>query len=594
MQNEISFSEMLKQLNKGRVDNMRPLHITILRNIVLEPIEVPIKYFAKHSHYDAEIIFGELDNIFQDSLDEKKIPKKTDAVLLAAPLQALSPNIINSFCSLSVTQQEQELTYIKQFFTSTIRNIRELNKDCTIFLLDFELPCSPSFGINDLNMPNGQTLFIKKLNQNLLEVVNQYSCCVLLNSDHLLRQVGANSFYDWRYWYVNRCLYSKAALVGIAKLMQGYIDALHGGTKKCLVLDCDNTLWGGVIGEDGLSGIQLSNNYPGACYQDFQKAIVDLHKQGVIIALCSKNNEADVKEVFTRHQDMVLQEQHIATHQINWNDKASNLKQIAKDLNIGLDSLVFIDDSEFEVTLINEQLPQVKTILLDKLRPSEHHIMLRKTGFFDKISITNEDTHRGELYKEQTLRVDYERKINNIDEYLRTLNMKLTLSLVKQHSIDRVAQLTQKTNQFNLTTKRYSEDNIREFINSKQSDVVVLDVSDRFGDIGEVGTLIVHYIDDIAYIDTFLLSCRALGRTIEHEFLTKAIEVFKSKGISVVKASYLPTSKNGQVSGFYTELGFTMVTESNDETKYELVLSSSVNNNTAQYFVVDNFWLATN
>ncbi|MFT2111492.1 HAD-IIIC family phosphatase [Marinomonas sp. 2405UD68-3] len=589
----LSFSGMLKQLGKHEAGQMKPLNITILRNIVLEPIEVPIKYFSQKSNYEAQLTFGELDNIFQDSLDVKKIQENTDVVLIVSPLHALSEKILNSFSSLSQEQREKELNYIKDLVLGTLRNIRQLNVNCTIFWLSFELPVNPAYGINDHNMPNGHTQFIKKINLQISNIISQFNGCILLNSDSLLRQIGVENFYDWRYWYINRCLYSKDTLISVARLMLGYIDSLQGGTKKCLVLDCDNTLWGGVVGEDGLAGIKLSTHYPGSCYRDFQSAIVDLHHQGVIIALCSKNNETDVMDVLSNHPYMLLKKEHISIYQINWHDKASNLTRIAEQLNISVDSLVFIDDSEFEIALVNKQLPQVRTILLDKKKPAEYNSMLRELTCFDKISITSEDINRGKRYKEQSERISYAKETNNIDDYLRTLEMHLKVSLATKNNISRVAQLTQKTNQFNLTTKRYSEDDIKTRIDSNKYDVVLLEVSDRFGYMGEVGVVIVSYHENLAIIDTFLLSCRILGRTVEKAFLSNVLQTLKLKGILVVNASYLPTSKNSQVAYFYNELGFNVKSESNTETTYELILNYICENNNDTYFIIESLWQTT-
>jgi FkbH-like protein len=591
---DLTFSEMMKSLNAKPINDAKSLNITILRNIILEPIEVPIKYFASQSSFQAKITFGELDNVFQDSLDEQKIRPDTDVVLIVSPLYALNEKLMNSFCSLSQKDLAKEQQFIKNLVFNTLSNIRNLNDSCLVFWLGFEQPAIPAFGINDHNMLQGQTQFISALNKQIDDALSQFNNCILLNNESIIRQLGTTHFYDWRYWYLNRSLYSREALMKIAKLMQGYINAMKGNTKKCLILDCDNTLWGGVVGEEGVANIQLSTSYPGSCYQSFQKAIVELYKQGVIIALCSKNNEEDVIDIFENHPNMVLKKEHISTYQINWQDKASNIVQIARDLNIGLDSLVFIDDSEFEIELVEQQLPLVKTILLDKARPVEYADILKELNIFDKMSVTQEDALRGKLYKEQAQREDLKKELNSIDEYLRSLKMHLTFSIATKENLSRIAQLTQKTNQFNLTTKRYSEDDIQLFLESNDHYVIVLEVKDRFGYMGEVGVLIIELQDDVATIDSYLLSCRVLGRTIEFAFLKEVLNSLSKLGIERVNASYFPTKKNIQTKNFYKNLGFKVVLASELKTDYSLPLLQLTTNDDKDLFVIENLWFNQN
>jgi FkbH-like protein len=556
---QVSFSEMQKHLKKGDKNKIQAqqFNLTILRNITLEPIEVPLKYFAQQSNLKADITFGVLDNIFQDSGDSTKITPNTDAVLIVCPLIALLPQVHDSFASLSKKEKEKEYEYFHNFATSVLERIKESNKSTAIFWLNFEMPCDPSFGINDINLENGQSQFVTKLNQCLGTLLAQYDNGYIIESDAILRKLGADQFYDLRYWHIARAPYSRNALINIGQQFQTHMNILMGKNKKCLILDCDGTLWGGIVGEDGIDGIGLSLNYPGVTFKTFQTAIVDLYSQGVIIALCSKNNEQDVIDVFEQHPDMQLKLDHIAAKRINWNDKVQNIKEIAEELNIGLSSMVFIDDNPFEIEWVEDQLPEVQTMLLKKGQEIQYARQIKALNCFDKQSITSEDFLKGQMYQSQKQRNALKQKKTGIDDFLNNLDMSIYVKLADSQNVARVAQQTQKTNQFNLTTKRYSEDQIQKFINSNNYTVFVLNLEDRFGDMGFVGSAILDFSQPKkAQIDTFLLSCRVLGRQVEMFFLEHLLSFCQNMGHKIVNGIFIPSDKNQQTADFYKNNNF--------------------------------------
>jgi FkbH-like protein len=253
---------------------------------------------------------------------------------------------------------------------------------------------------------------------------------------------------------------------------------------------------------------------------------------------------------------MVLKEDHISTFQINWEDKITNLKRITQDLNISLDSLVFIDDSEFEINLVRMALPEVEVIHIPKSKVVESKDILASCGLFDTLALSEEDKKRGSLYKTEIKRKELLAQSIDMKTYFKSLEMKLDICFADEFAIPRIAQLTQKTNQFNLTTKRYSEADIKSFADSKSSDVIYVGLNDRFGDSGIVGICILRYKDDKAFIDTFLLSCRVLGRGVEDAFLSNVLKLAKIRGREEVVGEYYATRKNSQVSGFYSKRGF--------------------------------------
>jgi FkbH-like protein len=276
----------------------------------------------------------------------------------------------------------------------------------------------------------------------------------------------------------------------------------------------------------------------------------------VALALCSKNNEEDVWEVFDMHPEMLLKREYIAAYEINWEDKAGNINKISESLNLGLDSLVFIDDSPFETDLVREILPQVEVILVDPKQSFDYRQVIGSTGYFDSLQYSAVDRQRTKMYQAETGRRTLQKHSGCIDEFLEKLGMEVTVKFADEKSIHRIAQLTQRTNQFNLTTKRYSDDDIKKFVVNDTCDVLCLSLKDRYGDAGIVGVVILQFFGDTAEIGTFLLSCRVIGRGVETALLSCVIEAVKLRKVEIVQGVYLPTSKNQQVSDFYSRCGF--------------------------------------
>lgn len=555
--NNLTYSEIQEQLKKLDILQLPELTITVLRNIMLEPIEPYLRFHSYKMGYNAKILFGEYDNIFQETVGGsiKLFNEKTDCIFIFMYLETFSWNLSRNFASLDDGAIQSELDMIYDQIDAVLAGIRR-QTNAMVLWHSFEVPVEPCFGICDSQIVNGQSAVIQALNdilqKRLREAVNMY----FVDMNRCVSRIGARSFYDWRYWHIGRAPYTREALREISFEDFKFIRPLKGKNKKCLVLDCDNTLWGGIIGEDGLSGIKLGKTYPGSAYYEFQQEIVNLFHRGVIIALCSKNNENDVWEVFRNHPDMLLKEEHIATAQINWQDKALNLRQIALDLNIGIDSMVFIDDSEFEINLIQKEIPEVETIHLPSDQAVYYRHILAACSAFDTLTISHEDRNRGRMYKTEVTRKKQQLHASDMNSYYAFLEMIVEIRLADDFSVPRIAQQTQKTNQFNLTTRRYSEADIKRFMSDESSVVMYLKLSDRFGDSGIVGTCILKFEKNVAVIDSFLLSCRVLGRGVEDLFLIRTLKLAKKHGCNSVQGTYYPTGKNQQVELFYSQRGF--------------------------------------
>jgi FkbH-like protein len=368
--------------------------------------------------------------------------------------------------------------------------------------------------------------------------------------------------------------FSESFLVALAKRVLSHIKAQKGLSRKCLVLDCDQTLWGGIVGEDGCDGIRLGPDWPGREFVDFQRAVLDLHGQGAILAINSKNNRDDVLIVLREHPHMVLREEHFAAIEANWDDKPSNMRRIAASLNIGIDSMVFIDDNPAERALMRDALPAVCTLELPP-SPSLYARAVRETNEFASAYLTQEDKDRGKLYAAQRQREQLRdpqagAPPMSLDDFLKSLEMRATIRLALPQDVKRAAQLTQRTNQFNLTTRRYTEAEIADMLRVERHRVFVLALADKFGDSGTVGLAIAGPRGEQWWIDAFLLSCRVIGRRVEEAMLDAVLQDAARAGAAFVCAEYIATAKNGQVADFWQRMEFQAVEANENRSVWRL------------------------
>lgn len=377
-----------------------------------------------------------------------------------------------------------------------------------------------------------------------------------------------NELVDWKFYFTSQMLLNPKLANSFKNWWNKKIDSISLKRKKCLCLDLDNTLWGGVLGEDGIEGIKIGGDYPGKAFLYFQEALAELTKQGVILTICSKNNETDVLECWKKNPFVILKQNYISAYRINWNDKASNIKELAEELNIGLDSFVFLDDNPTERELVKSMLPMV-AVPEFPVQPYEllDFFEMIVKDYFQIYEVTAEDKNKTEQYKANAARKLEEKKFVNYSDYLKSLNIKITIESANNFNITRIAQMTQKTNQFNLTTRRYSDSDIRKILDDGGK-IWCISVMDKFGDNGITGTIIIK--DD--YIDSLLLSCRILGKDIEKAFIKTILYLLKEDGTKIVKAEYIPTLKNMQVADFYDKCGFKLVSENTGNKNYELNL----------------------
>jgi len=376
----------------------------------------------------------------------------------------------------------------------------------------------------------------------------------------VLGWVGHERSHHPKTWHMGSMRIGETALPALARYSMRYVKALMGLTKKCVVLDLDGTLWGGIVGESGAEGIALGPGAPGVEYVEFQRALLDLTRRGVLLAVCSKNNPEDALPVIRSHPHMVLREEHFAAMRVNWNNKADNIAEIAEELNIGLDSLVFIDDNPNECELIRQLLPEVMTVELPR-DPSLYRRMLEDMSDFDLLALTAEDEKRVARYQANAKRRVERGAAASLDEYLRSLQIQAEIGLASPEALGRLVQMFNKTNQFNLTTRRYQAEDVSRFLKSTTHRVYGLRVADRFGDHGLVGTAVVRAEDGAWRIESLLMSCRVMGLGVETAFLHRICADAAERSVPRLVGEYVPTRKNVPVKSFYGDHGFTLASE---------------------------------
>jgi len=391
---------------------------------------------------------------------------------------------------------------------------------------------------------------------------------VIIDFAGFVSRYGYEMVYDNRLWHIGRIKFSSQGLKSLSELYCSYMQAYLGKSKKVLVLDLDNTLWGGVIGEDGINGIKLGNEGIGRAYHDFQKLIRVLKHKGILLCICSKNNLTDVREVFEKNEFMELKEDDFVALKINWENKIKNIKDIAAELNLGTDSFVFIDDNPFEREMVKSEIPQVivPDFPEDPVNLSRWFIDL-SFKYFNNVIITNEDKLRTEIYHADSNRKKMEGKAATLEDFYESLDMRAVIRIDSRDDFKRIAQLTQRTNQFNLTTRRYSENEVLAFMNSKDWMVLSLELNDRFGPNGIIGVMIVKIEGQNCYIDTFLLSCRVIGRTVEHFFIHYLIEMLRKRAIEKVIGEYIPSHKNSAAKYLYKKNNFKLLGKNKNDSE---------------------------
>ena len=442
----------------------------------------------------------------------------------------------------------------------------------TIFVQTAPAPIEPLFGSLDRSEPGSSFAMTERFNQRIADWAAEGEV-VLIDIARLAASVGLEQWDEPRHWHASKISFSPELIPVYADVVARTVAAARGRSRKCLVLDLDNTLWGGVIGDDGLEGIDLGQGSAGGeAFLAVQRIALELRGRGVILAVCSKNNDETARLPFREHPDMLLRESHIAVFQANWTDKAANLRAIAEALNIGVDALVLLDDNPAERLQVRRELPLVAVPELPA-DPAFYPRVLAAAGYFEAVAVSREDRERADYYQANADRAAALIASGDMTGYLRSLEMTCTIGKVDRLSRARTAQLINKSNQFNLTTRRYTEAEVAAIEADPNRHVIQVRLADRFGDNGLISVIVANRNSDHWEIDTWLMSCRVLGRRVEEAALRHLAAAARADGASELVGRFIPTAKNRLVIDHYRKLGFSQTGSKPDgETTWRLAI----------------------
>jgi len=547
-----------------------PHRCAILRSFTVEPIVPALKACAFTAGIDLSVHIGEFNAYAQEILDSASPLYAFDpgTVILAVQTRDIAPELWrNSSRARDVVDRvaNQFAGWIQEFRARSAANL---------IVHALEKPATPAQGILDSQSEENQGSAIEQINRSLRQVARQHRGVYVLDYDALVARHGRERWGDERKWLTVRLPVAAAHLPAMAREWMRFLAPITGKVAKAVAIDLDNTLWGGIIGEDGMAGIRIGAEHPGAAHQALQQALLDLSQRGILLAVCSKNNPPDAMEALAEHPGMLLRPEHFAALRINWNDKAQNLREIAHELNIGLDAVAFLDDNPVERQQVREQAPEVMVLELPA-DPMEYARAVRDCPAFERLALSEEDRQRNLYYAAERQRVTLEQSTASREDFYRSLEQEAEIAPVNTLTLARVAQLTQKTNQFNLTTRRYTEQQIAEMARCRDWCVLSIKVRDRYADNGLVGVAIVHHEGESSEIDTFLLSCRVIGRTVETALVAHLAGEARRRGSRRLEGWFRPTKKNAPARNFYADHGFRLQTETEEGQLWELDLTNA-------------------
>jgi len=546
------------------------IRLALVGGYSLYPFHALLEHLCEVEGIPCELWQGSFDNYISEIMDG------------ASGLYAFAPQVVllmpsehrcrytGGFTDLREAQLA-EAGRVVQSLLELAGNVHE-KTHAEVIITNFMLPARHDLGAYRSRTMGSDWSFRKRVNLELgLEAPPYLHICDL---EFLSHRLGGIESRDERSWFESKQIGSPALLAAFAREAAHLIGSLRQAPKKVLVLDLDNTLWGGVVADDGLEGIELGDTSPrGEAFKAFQKYIVSLKQRGVLLAVASKNDHARAAEVFEKHPEMVLRMDDIVSFKANWEPKSDNIRQMAVELNLGLDSFVFVDDNPAEIEIVRQFAPEVTTILLGP-DPSEYVAQLQDCRLFELRSLTAEDVERTKQYQSEARRKEFQANVADMDSYLESLEMEAAITEFVTVDVPRLAQLINKSNQFNLTTRRRTEADILALMRDPACVGFSMRLKDRFGDHGLISIVIGQVTGATMEIDTWLMSCRVLKRQVEEEVLNELARLAVKRGCARLEGLYLPTAKNEMVRDFYARMGFTLTSENEKLREFELILKN--------------------
>jgi FkbH-like protein len=549
--------------------------IAFLRSFTVEPLTPLLKARCFAAGLNPLVQVEDFNVYVQKIIDPASslYAFQPDIVFLAVRTADVAPLLWTGTANLSPSDLAAAVESVLAEYKNWVEIFRQ-HTSASLIVYNLEQPPFTDKGVLDNQQSGSQREAIRQINHGLSELAQGYTGVYVLDYDGLIARHGRLNWHDERKWLTMRMPVTADYLMPLVDEMMRFIHPLTGKVSKALAVDLDNTLWGGVIGEDGIDGIQIGLEYPGAAYRTLQQVILNLYHRGIILAICSKNNPADALDALQNHPEMLLRPEHFAVMQINWQDKAENLRRIAEELNIGIDALAFLDDNPIEREWVRGQLPEVYVIDLPS-EPLDYAQALQAVPVFERLRLSEEDRQRSRYYAAERQRSELQTQSGSLEDFYYSLDMHLEIEPLSPRIIPRVAQLTQKTNQFNMTNRRYSEQEIAQMMADPDTRVLAARVTDRFGDNGIIGVLILRHLGDRTEIDTFLMSCRVIGRTIETALLAYAADLARLDGASELHGWFIPTKKNAPALGIYEGHSFQQIQQDGEKTLWAFDLRAN-------------------
>jgi FkbH-like protein len=544
-------------LNRGVLESLpTTFNLGILSNCTTGLLPAVLTVSAARLGVALNVELTDFDQVMQVSLGSGSAfqKKNLDAILIA---------LDEHFFPLSDFESAAEV--LEKHKTKCKKMAQGLERKFQVPLIFQTVPDrgEPLFGSIDIQQAGTRRNMLHLLNTYIFETLGQGPNLVF-DVQSLAETVGLSNWYDPKQYFMAKLNCSQAALPLYGSRFASLIAAMKGMSRKCLVFDLDNTIWGGIIGDDGLDGITLGHGSAGGeAFVAVQRCILDYHRRGIVLAVSSKNTHEIAMQAFEQHDDMLLRKEHITVFQANWKDKASNINAIAGNLNLGLDSLVFLDDNPVERQLVRDALPQVSVPELPD-DPAYFARVLSAASYFESVAFLDEDKTRNDSYKQNALRIEAFESVGSLSEYLKSLEMVLHIKPFDAQGLPRIVQLVNKTNQFNLTTRRYDEKSVTAMMVDGAYITLQARLTDHYGDSGMIAVVIATADNDELVIDSFLMSCRVLERQVEFCLMNQLIAIAKQRGMRSIRAVYIPTDRNVIVENLYQNMGFSLVETAKD------------------------------
>ncbi len=530
-----------------------PVRVALLGDCALQQIHTLLDVLLRKSGVAAEVFeapYDAVDPLVLDA-DSALYQFKPDFIVFVNTTQRFRHDLFLA------GKGDARLALLDQTVETLLRRWRSASahSNATILQTNFVTPLERPFGQFEHRVSHSTQSIFAALNRRIGEEVRGRASTFVCDIDFVAASLGKARWFDDRLWTLAKTPCSLECLPHLVQSIVDIVCATRGSVVKCVVLDLDNTLWGGVIGDDGLEGIRLGHLGDGEAFVAFQAYLKQLPARGILLAVCSKNEPAAALLPFTEHADMVLRREDIAVFVANWDNKASNLRAIAGELNIGLDSMVFLDDNPFERDLVRRLVPEV--IVPDMPEdPADYVRAVSEWNLFETTSFSDLDEKRAELYRQRAESEAARADFTSLDDYLRSLAMVATLGRFDPYNLPRIEQLLQRSNQFNLTTRRYSLAECEAWMADEAAYPFHLSLRDRLSDHGLIAVAILRQTPSSVHVDSFLMSCRVLKRGVEELALVTMVEYAKSAGKSLLTAEYIPTAKNAMVKDLYDGFGF--------------------------------------